>query len=381
MAGLLRAALATLVAPPPSVVDLARRLRFRDRAVVDIDLAALSARGTSGAGDRVLLALEWLRNDPMVRGVRIRLDGARGSWATLQAWHAGIRRLVSGGTPVFVEVGAVGNTELFLASAASRIFMLPAGSVEATGLATRMHFFGDVLERLGVQVEVFAAGDYKSAGETLSRSCPSAANREAVQALLDDLQDQLVGAVAAGRGLEVQAVRDALAAAPFTADRALQLGLVDDLAHHDQVRERLEGDLPCEPVHVSFGTWWRWVRFRDLWRRMAGAGAPVAVVRLRGPGVERRAEPGGRDVIAADRVVRLLERVREADAVRGVLLTVDSGGGSVLASERIWRAVQRLQEAKPVVALFQGVAASGGYYLAAPIRSIFVHPGTVTGSI
>jgi protease-4 len=107
----------------------------------------------------------------------------------------------------------------------------------------------------------------------------------------------------------------------------------------------------------------------------------VAVLRLRGAVVERAPEHQTRDLIAADSVVPLLDRLRQDDDVRGVLLCVDSPGGSALASERIARAVERLQGEKPVVALLQGVAASGGYYLAVPAGVLYAQPGTVTGSI
>ncbi len=380
MASLLRAALATLVTPPPPLVDLLRFLRFRGRGLVVVDLGAPTWRRPGGQ-QRLLQALTWLRDDPMIRAVRIELDGARGSWAALQSVHAGLRRLVDAGKPVYAQLRSGGNAELFLASAATRVFMFPVGELHAAGLATRMIFLGDALARLGVEVELFTAGAFKSAGEPLTRSCPSAENRQAMQSLLDDLQDQLVQAIATGRGLEAGLVRQALAEAPLSAERAVELGLVDELAYDDQIGARIEALLDFEPRTSSASGWWRLLRIRNLWHRVAGAGTPVAVVRLAGPVVDRGPEGGGREVIAADRVVPLLDSLRDSDAVRGVLITVDSGGGSVLASERIWRAVQRLQEAKPVVALFQGVAASGGYYLAAPARSIYVQPGTITGSI
>lgn len=380
MASLLRAALATLVAPPPPLVDLLRALRFRRRGLVTLDLGA-SAWRRPGGEQRLLQSLLWLRDDPMIRAVRIELDGARGSWAALQSIHAGLRRLGESGKPVYAQLDNAGNAELYLASAASHVFMLPVGELQAAGLAARLTFLGDALARLGVEVELLTAGAYKSAGEPLTRSCPSAENRQAMQALLDDLQDQLVQAIAAGRGLEPALVLEAMAAVPLSAERALELGLVDELAYEDQLDERIEALLDFEPRVASASSWWRWLRIRNLWHRLAGTGTPVAVVRLKGAVVDRGPEASGRELIAADRVVPLLERLRESDAVRGVLLTVDSGGGSVLASERIWRAVQRLQEVKPVVALFQGVAASGGYYLAVPAGCIYVQPGTITGSI
>jgi protease-4 len=380
MASPLRIALATLVAPPPLLVDLLRRLRFRGRGLVVIDLGAPAWRRPGGEA-RLLQALAWLRDDPMVRAVRVDIDGVRGSWADLQAVHAGLRRLIEAGKPVFAQVRSAGNAELYLASAATRVFMLPVGELQAAGLATRMTFLGDALARLGVQVELFTAGAFKSAGEPLTRSSPSAENRQAVRELLEDLQEQLVQAIAQGREIDPTLVREAMAAVPLPAERAVELGLVDELAYEDQIDERIEERLDFEPRAASAQGWWRLLRIRTFWHRLAGVGAPVAVVRLKGAVVDRRPDAGGRELIVADRVVPLLENLRESDAVKGVLITVDSGGGSVLASERIWRAVQRLQEAKPVVALFQGVAASGGYYLAVPARSIYVHPGTITGSI
>ncbi len=380
MPSLLRAAFASVVAPPPPVIDLLRLLRFRRRGLVRLDLGAGAWR-RPGASARLVQALAWLRDDPQIVAVRVELDGARGSWAQLQAVHAGLRRIVDAGKPVYAQVRNAGNAELYLASAASHVFMLPIAELQAAGLATRMAFLGDALAKLGVEVELFTAGAFKSAGEPYTRSSPSAENRQAMQALLDDLQDQLVQAVATGRELEPEVVREAMASVPVSAERALELGLVDELAYDDQIPDRIEELLELEPRSSGAAGWWRWLRIRNFWHRVAGSGTPVAVLRLEGPVVDRKPDASGRAVIAADRVVPLLDSLRSADSVRGVLITVDSGGGSVLASERIWRAVQRLQEAKPVVALFQGVAASGGYYLAVPARNIYVQPGTITGSI
>jgi protease-4 len=380
MASLLRAALATLVTPPPPLVDLLRTLRFRRRGLVVLDLGSPTWRKPGGA-QRLHWTLVWLRADPMVRAVQLRLDGVSGSWAGLQSLQVAIRRLVAAGKPVYGQLRSGGNAELYLAAATSHVFMLPAGELQAAGLASHSTFLGDALARVGVEVEVLTAGEYKSAGEPLSRSCPSAANREAMGALLEDLQDQLVQGIATGRGVEPEAVREAMAQVPLSAEQALERGLIDELAHDDQVADRIEELLGFEPRRSSAGGWWRWQRLRNLWHRVAGSGAPVAVLRLRGPVVDRGPDSRGREMIAADRVVPVIDRLRDSDAVRGVLITVDSGGGSALASERIHRAVQRLQEAKPVVALFEGVSASGGYYLAVPARTIFVQPGTITGSI
>ena len=381
MAGWLRSVVAALVVPPAPVVDLLRTLRFRRRAVVTLDLPQLLAGGGAAGFDRLTQGLEWLRCDPQVRAVRLRLERTSASWARLQELRMQLLRLSEAGKPVFAELISAGNADLYLASVAQRVFVMPLGEVVAGGLAGRMVFLGEALARLGVSVDVLTAGAYKSAGEPLVRSCPSPENRQAVSALLEDLQEQLVRGIARGRELEEDQVRQAMGRIPLSAEEAVDLGLADEQAYPDQVDDWLRSSLDFDPVEVSFSSWWRWMWLRDAWRVLAGRGMPVAVLRLNGPVVMRRPEPAGREFIAADRVEAKLASLREEESVRGVLITVDSGGGSVQASERIWRAVARLQREKPVVALLRGVAASGGYYLALPARPLFLQPGTITGSI
>ena len=114
--------------------------------------------------------------------------------------------------------------------------------------------------------------------------------------------------------------------------------------------------------------------------QLGGPRTRVAVLHLQGPIMLE--DGGGRGpVIAARKVVPLLQSLRENDHVAAVVLHIDSPGGSVLASDLIWREVAQLRRQKTVVASFEDTAASGGFYIAAPAQEIVVRPGTVTGSI
>ncbi len=81
------------------------------------------------------------------------------------------------------------------------------------------------------------------------------------------------------------------------------------------------------------------------------------------------------------RIAEALERARTNDAVRAVLLAIDSPGGSVAGGEAMHAALGRLAERKPVVAVMGGTAASAGYMVALPAARIFARESTVTGSI
>lgn len=317
---------------------------------------------------------------PEVRALHVEVEALGIGWATLTELRESFRAVREAGKLVIVELEHVGNLELYLASAADRVWMRPVGEVHATGLGATLRFAGEALARFGVRFDLEAAGAYKSFGETFTRRFASPENREAVAALVGDLQDELESAVAGGRGLDRARVRELILAAPIPADAALAAGLVDALGWGDEVRASIDALLGEDTPRLPFATWFR----TTAWRDRLGAwmeGAPrVVVLELEGPVVDGDAPPGG-VAIAARPVTEALAQLREDDDVAAVVIEVQSPGGSAVASDRIWRAVSRLQSRKPVVACFRDVAASGGYYIAAGAAEIIASPTTLTGSI
>jgi protease-4 len=316
-----------------------------------------------------------------VAGLWLRVETVRGAgWASLQELRGALDVVRAAGKQVFVELEHCGNGELYLGTAATRVWIRPMTSVDVLGVAATLRFAGDALARVGLRFDVEAAGAYKSFGETFTRGWASPENREAVRTIVEDLQGQLEQGIAAGRGLDVEAVRSAVAAAPLSAEDAIARGLVDAAAYADQVETELEERLGKDFARRDFVRWWKRTDARlriEAWM----AGLPrVAVVHLRGSVVEGDGSPGSPS-IAANPVVERLDELAEDDSVRAVVLSIRSPGGSATASDLIWRAVVRLRERKPVVAAFGDVAASGGYYIAAPCNQILVQPGTLTGSI
>lgn len=375
--------LAWLAMPLALLVARLRRWQLGRSGVLALSLTHDMPRRAPLDGIAATAALlHAMAEDPLLRAVRLHLRSPGLGWAAAQDLHQALLGLRARGKVVFVHLEHAGNQELLLASAADQVWLAPAGEVFLTGVDAWLVFAGDLLSRLGVQVEIEAAGAFKSFGETWSRAFPSPANREATAALVEDLGEQLVEALAAARHVPVERVRALLRRCPVPPEEALAAGLIDGVGHADQADAALEAQLGRALNPVSFHRYARWLAVERRLARVGRRGRVVSVVHLEGP-VVHGAEPsgGGGHRIDADRVVPVLEQLRLSEPVGAAVLFINSPGGSALASDVIAHAVERLAQAKPVVAVFANVAASGGYYIAAPAAEIFARPGSITGSI
>lgn len=320
-------------------------------------------------------ALRKAEADPRVQKLVIRVGHLAGGWAEVQSIRDVVLKARARGLAVEAFVAHPDLRALWLASAAQQVVLAPHVPVEALGVGASLTFFGPLLESVGIDVEVLAAGAFKSAMEPLVRDRPSPANREATQALVGDLSAQVLGDIAASRNLSPEAVRAAIDAMPLSAAQAVERGLADTLASEDERAEAAEADerraLNLEDYRGRPG-------FVPRWRKRASR---LALVRLHGTIRDGRHDDptGGPATTAA--FCAAVDRARTDKRVRGVLLSIDSPGGSATASERMYQAVRRLAAKKPVVALMGDAAASGGYYVAAAAHHIVSAPATFTGSI
>jgi protease-4 len=251
-------------------------------------------------------------------------------------------------------------------------------------------YFKNALDKLGVDVNVFRVGQYKSAVEAYTRTSMSPQDRQESLAYLNALWSGYQKGVTAGRHLEPDAVAryidslsDAVTAAHgATAQVALHAGLITGIATRQQVEKRLIGLVGEDDDTGSF----RSVRARAYVRiahqqmnRTNTASARIGVIVASGDIVDGSQPPG---TIGGDSLVKLIREAREDDDIRAVVLRVDSPGGSVNASDEIYHELRTLEAAgKPVVVSMSSYAASGGYYISAPAQEIWASPATITGSI
>lgn len=317
---------------------------------------------------------ELVAADPGVRGVVFELSPLVAGWATCQGLRDVLEGLVAAGKDVVVHMHLGGTLrDAYVASGASRVLVSPRATLAFHGLAAEVHYLREGLERLGVAVEPFRRAEFKTALETLTETSMSEPQREQLEAVLGAIDREVVEAIAVGRRISPERVRELFEATLFQGDEVVRAGIADGVAYEDQIPERLAAPGEKPPPIVSAP---RYLRLLDRPRLALGRSPYIAIVRIAGTiGHEASTaqETGG--------PITNLRKVARDKRALGCVLFVDSPGGSALTSDLIHRELVRLRQKKPVVTCMGDVAASGGYYVAAATEAIVAQPTTLTGSI
>ncbi|MBI2392972.1 MAG: signal peptide peptidase SppA [Deltaproteobacteria bacterium] len=315
--------------------------------------------------------------DARVSGVLVRIDGLAGGWASFAALREEIARVRAAGKRLVAWLPhGGGNRELYVASAASTIVTPRTADVALVGPKIEGHYARSALDKLGIDVELHARKEFKSAGDRVARDGRSEADRQQNEALLDAVFAALIAAVAEGRGVPEARVRGWIDDGPTHGEIAVERGLVDHVAHDDDLPTLLGA--PVVPAGA-------YAERRGLGR------SPYRLVRRRAIGIVEvhgaiasTATPLAQamgPLAIAERVIADLRAAERDPRIAAVVLDIDSPGGTVGASDAIWAAAHRLAAKKPVVARMGDVAASGGYWIAVAAKTIVARPLTVTGSI
>lgn len=286
------------------------------------------------------------------------------------------------GKPVYASLQEGGMGSYLLAASAQQINLSPLGGMLIPGPVLQLTYFGPALQKLGLEMEVFRAGKYKSAMEPFTSAAPSEPTLEMYQDIESSLRSEMIQLLAKGRSKEVDEVSEWMKRSTFTSQQAKDMGLIDTMAYETQWRESAK-----ESAAVEHTVEWRaYLKNSEEVDESITAKTDekepteLALIQARGD-IRMQAAPTESGVIVPERLIPRLKWARETDSIKAVVLRIDSPGGSALASDLIWDEVRKLAEAKPLVVSMGAVAASGGYYIAAPATMIMADPVTITGSI
>jgi protease-4 len=334
--------------------------------------------------DQLVHESERLARDKEVRGVVVRLGTARLGLA--RAGEVGsILAELGAKLPVWCHADDYGNATLYLAArGCKRVWVSPATSVDAVGIAAQTVYFHKLLAtELGLDVDFLQVGKFKGAEEPFTRDGPSPEARASLESTLADLRSAWLSGI---RSARPAAGESAAEDGPYTPQGAKQRGLVDDIGYYDEARSALQKETGAVRAELRLGSGASsngGDDLSDLLRAIAGeslGAAPVALVRATG-GISMDGGGLGDGGIAERRMVRTLARLEKDDEVKAVVLRIDSPGGSALASDLLWHALMRIREKKPLVVSVGDMAASGGYYMASTGAVVFADEGSIVGSI
>jgi protease-4 len=319
--------------------------------------------------------------DARVKGILVTMRSMSAGMASAWSLRSTLERVRAGGKEVVVYLPAGGESkEVLVATAATKILLGPSAVLAPLGFRAAPRYVKHALDRVGIEPQVFACGEFKAAGETLVRASMSPAQRTQMERLLDTFHETLVEAIARGRNVSQDRARAVIDDAPYFGRSAVEQGLADDVAYEDEVPAKLGVDERArrrDRWAVDASVYLAIVK-RPLFRALTSPPV-VAVVPVHGT-IAHAGGPLG-ELSTDQRVTRMVRLVRRDRRVKGVILHVDSPGGSAWASDVMHREIEQLAREKPLVVCMGNVAASGGYYVAAPAACIVARPTTVTGSI
>ena len=346
---------------------------------------------------RIIERLDKAATDSRVQGVVLSIESPGLGRARADELRAAIGRIRKAGKPVAAHLIGSDPVHYLVALACDTITMPPAATLEITGVRAEVTFYKAMLDKIGVDAEILQVGEFKGAGEPLTRTSMSPQLRAQYEQFVGDLYDQLVERIAADRKLPADRVRALVDTGVFTPASALEAKLIDAVGYDDEVISGLAGRIKLDDPKVArdyaeqkldndfsgIGGLVKLVELLSGQKQAAGAGKDkqIAIIYLTG---EIKEGKGTDDLLGggsagADSVIEAIRSADKNDKVAAIVLRIDSPGGSALASDLIWREAERTN--KPVVASLSDTAASGGYYVAVAADRIVAAPGTLTGSI
>lgn len=353
-------------------IDLKESIAERGGSSFSIGLSGIN---TSSAVSLlgVERALEKAADDKDIAMVYLNLDHFSGSMAAVEEVREYLKRFSAKGKPVVAWAASLGNGSYYLGSVADRLFLHPQGGGTLNGLGSTQYFVKDLLDTLGIEMQLIRHGKYKSAGEMYIRNDISPENRQQYEELLGSIWGGFLAEIGESRGKSVEelnAMADGLALG--TAQTWLDKGLVDGLKYRDEMEDylcHLFGTTEADDVKV--------VGLKDYIKdlKKGSSSKKIAIIYAEGEIVRSG------DGIVGEKLAREIAAVRADSTVKAVVFRVNSPGGEVVAADMIRREIELLGKDKPVIASYGSYAASGGYLISAGCKRIFVDNATLTGSI
>ena len=333
--------------------------------------------------DDILSSIKKAKENENIKGIYLQASMLGTSYASLQEIRNALLDFKESGKFIIAYGDSYTQGLYYLSSVADKVLLNPKGMIEWKGIASAPLFYKDLLQKIGVEMQIFKVGTYKSAVEPFISTEMSPANREQVTAFINSIWGQVTEGVSASRSLPVDSL-NALADRMlmfYPAEESVQCGLADTLIYRNDVRNYLKQwvDLKEEDRLPVLGL----SEMINVKKNMPKdkSGNIVAVYYASGEITDYSGSSTSEEGIVGTKVIRDLRKLKDDEDVKAVVLRVNSPGGSAFASEQIWHAVKELKTEKPVIVSMGDYAASGGYYISCVADTIVAEPTTLTGSI
>lgn len=370
----------TFVLKDNSVLNLRLQGTITDRTPKDdpfLSLLNQSQTSVMGLND-ITAAIRKAKDNDNIKGIYIDSRMFSASMATLAEIRQELINFKESGKFIVSYSDAYTQPGYYLASVADKVAINPEGMLDVHGLSSSPMFFKNALDKLGIKMQIFKVGTYKSAVEPFTQNEMSDANREQVSSYLNDAWSFLRNDIASARSLspaDIDSLANLMPALQKT-DFLLSANLVDTLVYETDMKNYLRSLLDIdEDATIPSATVGDMKSVRT--KQIKKTDNTIALLYATG----NITSGSGSSNIQDKYLVNEIEKLRKDDDIKAVVFRINSGGGSAYASEQIWKAIGDLKAEKPVIVSMGDVAASGGYYIACNADKIVAQPTTLTGSI
>ena len=366
-----------------SVLRITLKGSITERAGEENPLTKLGGEATQQiALDQALQALEKAAKNDKIEGIYMEGGILSAYPAEVQELRQALLKFKKSGKWIIAYADTYSRSAYYLCSVADKVYLNPIGMLDWSGLSSNPMFFTGLMKKLGIKMQVFKVGTYKSAVEPYIAEQMSDANREQVSSYQQSIWNNMLKDVAKSRKTTAEALNSLADSLTILSgpEASVKGGLVDKLCYQDEVKKILKNKAKMDEDESL-----RFVSISDVaLSEELNDKVDDEIAVYYAYGEIKEDITGGfaqESAITSKQMTKDLQELREDDDVKAVVLRVNSPGGSAYASEQIWREVQLLSKEKPVIVSMGALAASGGYYISCGANKIFAEPTTLTGSI
>lgn len=322
-------------------------------------------------------SIDMAADDPAIKFIYMNLTEIEAGVTHIEEIRAALDRFRLSGKPVIAYADDYSQGAYYLASAADKIFLNPSGTATLTGISTTSIFFKDLLDKLGVEVQLIRHGKFKAAAEQLISNKMSAENREQLKAYGNAVWGTWIEAISKSRSIDTSLLNKMTDEISVTSGKkALEAKLIDGLLYKDQLIDTIAHLFGVkeekEIKMIDNATYFKARKKSDVRTK-----DKIAVIYATGDIISGKSEEN----IASDNFVKILSEIRKDSSFKAVVLRINSPGGDARSAEMIDRELTLLKEKRPIIVSMGDYAASGGYWIAARANKIYTNNTTLTGSI
>jgi protease-4 len=352
--------------------------KSEDNPFAAFDFNTMKSKKATGLYD-ICETLKAAAKDSKIKGVYMPMGINPNGLATIEVLRNQLKEFKKSGKFIYAYGEMANQKSYYLAAVADKIYLNPNGGMEVMGFGREIMYYKGALEKLGVEVQDFHCGAFKSAIEPYLRDKMSEPNRQQLTSIYGEVYSQFLTNIAADRKMDTATLSDIINNLRATLPKeAKELKMIDETAYYDEVetamKDKVGGAKKDELNFISL------VKYASSLedKKMEVSSNHIAVLCADGEIVDGDSKDGQ---VGSKDFAKAVSKLRKDDKVKAIVLRINSPGGSALASDVMWRELMLAKKDKPLIVSFGDVAASGGYYIACMGDRIFAQPNTITGSI